>query len=126
MNLILSIGFAVFMFAGAAAGTFFGQRLLAKSQYKKELLKLAVDSAIEDFKNNKDLDTYNRLPMSANLAFYYTYFEALEKGKTVDQATRESLEAMASALALCHSSNYRHYKGIPEIYNDPENIRAFD
>ena len=118
MDIILGIGLAVFLLLGSAAGTFFGQKILSRSQYKREIIRLAVETAIKDFENNRNIGSYSQLPMSANLAFYYRFFTLLDQGTPPDSATNSSLEEMDRVIQVCLSSKFKHYDNFKGLYRD--------
>jgi hypothetical protein len=93
---------------GAAAQSFFHSRSeLKKSQLERErqLINLAVQAALEDFKNDKANFSGSKFPLSCNLYFHWQWLIALESNEgtpeKLESITNEALN-MASASAKLH------------------------
>ncbi len=94
------------------SGAIFQLFLQSRSEQKKlklererELIRLAVQVAIEDFNHYKETSPERYVPMSSNLYFHWRWLHSLEAGeasmKVLEDRTQEALD-IASASQKIH------------------------
>jgi len=89
---------------------------IIKSKYdlKREMIKLAVETAHIDL-TEYDLDgETRRVPMSANITFYYCFFDGLHKRKLPHEAMKHAFSEVKKVYQIQFQSGFKYYKHVAD------------
>lgn len=100
----------------AAISAIFVAYLRLKGEFKRELLRVSVETALHD--SGKPLK-YNGedilVPTSSHVAFYYMMYKSLEEGKSPSEAVKISLCELKKVFQSYNESNIPLYASLPDL-----------
>jgi hypothetical protein len=96
----------------AGVASVFNSWISARHSYKNELLRLCINTAHQDFDQSQKIATERKektYPMSAFIAFHYTYLNMLEKGESPKHAIKKALQLTNELMPVYRESMFSDY-----------------